>query len=152
MKQFCEYEVIDLETGLVLVHGNKFKDFGDYYKVELNDSIVFFHNDLPCEVFCFLGSFKESLFSCNTITSFCDYRIIKQRKCLILYFIHTNPSKKRIGQALNVVLSAGKLLQFAGNEYDNVVSGQIEVVNEFIKSNPCFKKYRLDDKICWAHI
>ena len=147
MKQYCEYEVIDLETGLVLVHGNKFKNFGDYSKLESDDLIVFYHNDVPCDAFCFLGSFKESIFSRNTITSFCDYRVIQQRMCLILYFIHSSPSKKRTSQAINVVFSAGRLLRFRGYEYDNIVVSQIEAVSLFVKSNPSFAKYRLSDTI-----
>lgn len=147
MKQYCEYEVLDFETGLVLIHGSKFKDFGERFETVPDNLIVFFRNDRPCSAYCSLGSFNESIFSSNIITCFVGFIRIKQRDCLIVYYLHSKPSKKLTKRIVNFVLSTGKLLHIAGRQYLNVTANSIEVIEEFLKYNPDYKKYRLFDKM-----
>lgn len=147
MKQFCEYCVIDFETGLILVHGSKFKDFGERSEVTKDNLVVFYNNDFPCNVFCFMGSFKASMFSRDTIMCLCRFRRIKQRKCLILYYLHSNPSKKKSNQIWNVVLSAGRILGISGHAYKSIISSLVGFVNEFVAWHPAYKKEQFFDKL-----
>jgi len=113
MKQFCQYEVIDFKTGLVLVTGRKIKDFKNY------------------ESFRQLGSFKDSVLSKDTITCLCRCILLFDRLCLIVYYVHSKPSKKMLLLSSNVVTGVGKIFHLSGKEYTDLYDISFDIVQEF---------------------
>lgn len=113
MKKFCEYELVDVRTGIILAIGQRFKNFQSDVKYKK------------------LGSFKPELFSSNVITILARPLIIRNRKCVLVYYVHRSPSSKLILLKDNIVTGVGEMLGLRGQQYTEHCDVSLDVVERF---------------------
>ena len=95
MKEYCRYGVTDIETGVVLITGEKWKDVSDL---------------VP------MGSFRSGFFGLlgRKIVTYARIAEIKGRYCLIEYF--TGSPQTEVGSCVTI---SGRLLGLSGKWYDS---------------------------------
>lgn len=113
MKNFCEYELVDIRTGIILAIGQRFKNFQTDVKYKK------------------LGSFKPDVFGSNVITILARPLNICKRKCVLVYYVHRNPSNKLILLQDNIVTGVGQMLHLRGQQYTEHCDVSLDVVERF---------------------